>query len=241
MVVSVKEHVTAILRTQALVRMHARASLARQRFGHKRGIEAVALRDGLDRVAQGHHRVGARQGIGVVKVDLLLTRTALVVGRLDGNAHLLQRQRNAVANLRSQVQRRKVKVTGIVLRHGARLGLSVALEKVELDLRASVKGVAQRAAIGDGVLQNAPRISGKRPTRGVKGVADEARRALWRLRPRQKSIGRWIGAQHHIALGNAGKALDRRAVKVDTQLQSCAQPGHRDGHVLDCAIEVGEL
>ena len=40
--------------------------------------------------ADGHDRVGHREGVGVAQVDLVLARGVLVLGVLDGDAHLLE-------------------------------------------------------------------------------------------------------------------------------------------------------
>ena len=59
--------------------------------------------DLLDHQPDRHHGVGHGQGVGVAQVDLVLAGGVLVLGVLDGDAHLLQGEHGPLAQVAGQV------------------------------------------------------------------------------------------------------------------------------------------
>ena len=59
-------------------------------LGMKLACTPCALGDLLHHQADGHDGVGHGQGVGVAQVDLVLAGGVLVLGVLDGDAHLLE-------------------------------------------------------------------------------------------------------------------------------------------------------
>ena len=59
--------------------------------------------------------------------------------------------------------------------------------------------------------------------------------------PGDDGKGVQVGHEVHVALADARKALDRRAVEPDAVLEQVADLADRDGHALDHAHDVGEL
>ena len=124
LVVGVVERVAAVLE-QRLVRVHAGAVLAEQRLGHERRVPAVLHRVLLDRDAVRHAVVGHLQRVGVAHVDLVLRRADLVVGVLDVDAQLLEREHGLAAHVRAGVERGQVEVAALVEDLGCRLGFAL--------------------------------------------------------------------------------------------------------------------
>ena len=61
------------------------------------------------------------------------------------------------------------------------------------------------------------------------------------LIPRDKRIGGQIGHQVHIALNDAGKALDRRAVEPDPMAEGIFKLTGGEGHGFGHAQDIGKL
>ena len=152
LVVGVVEGVLAV-REQRLVGVHARAVLAEQRLGHEGRVPAVLHRVLLDRDAVGHAVVGHLHRVRVAHVDLVLGGPDLVVGVLDVDPELLQRQHRLAAHVRAGVERRQVEVAALV-EHlgGARvaeqevLELGTDVERVEAHRLRALQRAAQHVA-----------------------------------------------------------------------------------------------
>ena len=137
LVVGVVERVAAVLE-ERLVGVHARAVLAEQRLRHERRVPAVLHRVFLDRDPVGHAVVGHLQRRRVAHVDLVLRGADLVVGVLDVDAELLEREDRLAAHVGAGVERGEVEVAALVEDLGllARLRPGVAeVEELELGAR----------------------------------------------------------------------------------------------------------
>ena len=115
LVVGVVEGVLAVL-AQRLVHVHPAAVLAVQRLRHEGGVPAVLHRVLLDRHPVGHAVVGHRERVLVAHVDLVLGGPDLVMGVLDVDAHLLERQHGLAAHVGARIERRQVEVAALVER-----------------------------------------------------------------------------------------------------------------------------
>ncbi len=145
-VVGVVEGVDVALE-QAHVRVHRRARVIAEGLGHERGPDALVDRHLLDEVAEGHHVVGHRQGVGVAQVDLLLARRTLVVGELHRDAHRLQRVDRVAAEVRRGVVDGLVEISAGVGRGRDRAVERRVLEEEELDLRVDEQLKPRSAAL----------------------------------------------------------------------------------------------
>ena len=130
---------------ERLVDVHPGAVLAEQRLRHEGRVPAVLHRVLLDDDAVGHAVVGHLERVLVAHVDLVLGGADLVVGVLDVDAHLLQRQDGVAAHVGAGVERGQVEVAALVedLGHAA-LGFGRAEVEV-LELGADVVGVEARS------------------------------------------------------------------------------------------------
>ena len=85
------------------VGVHARALDAGERLGHEGGVHAALERHLLDDELERHHVVRHRQGVGVAEVDLVLAGAVLVVAVAHGDAHLLEGEDGALAQVAGHV------------------------------------------------------------------------------------------------------------------------------------------
>ena len=122
-----------------LVRVHAAAVLANQRFGHEGGVDAVLHGYLFDDEAVGHRSVGHREGVHVAQVNLVLARGHLVVDVLNRNAHLMQSLHGVASQVRGGIPGGQVEVAA-----GIQDGGVLAVFEVEvLQLRTDVQSVAR--------------------------------------------------------------------------------------------------
>ena len=236
LVVGVIERVLAVAE-QRLVRVHARAVLAEQRLGHERRVPAVLHRVLLDRDAVGHAVVGHLQRVRVAHVDLVLRGPHLVVGVLDVDPQLLQRQHRLAAHVRARVERRQVEVAAFVehLRRARvfeqevlELGPTLNVSK-PIDLRP-----LHRPA------QHVARIALVRRSLGRDHVAEHPSHALLLRAPRQHRERARVGHRDHVRLLDRVEARDRRAVEAHPRLERVVQLGRVDRERLQLAEDVRE-
>ena len=178
----------------------------------------------------------------MAEVDLVLADRHLVVGGLDVEPHLLERDLDVAPAVLAPVDRRDVEVRRRVVRVDGRVAVGVELEEEELGLGADVHGVAQ---VG-GLLEHAPqvraRIAGERLAVGIGDVADQAGGA-GRLgaAPREHRVGRGVGQEVHVGLLDPLEPADRRPVEHQLVVERLLELVDRDRNVLDGAVRLGEL
>jgi hypothetical protein len=142
--------------------VHRAAPVLRQGLGHERRVDAPAHRRLLHDQPVGHEVVGHRQRVGVAQVDLVLARSDLVVGVLDGDPHGLERLDDLPAEVRLDVERGEVEVAAVVER-GRVVG---PREQEELHLGVHVEGEAH-VRPWRGCAQDLAGVGGERlPLRG---------------------------------------------------------------------------
>lgn len=82
------------------------------------------------------------KGIGVTQIDLVLGGAVLMMGVLDGNAHLLEREHGIAAQIARRIKAGQIEVSAAVEHFGA----FRILEIVVFELGAYVERVALWAA-----------------------------------------------------------------------------------------------
>ena len=108
---------------ERLVDVHARAVLAVDRLGHERRVHPVTGGDRLDHQPERDQVVGGRERVGVAEVDLVLADRDLVVGGLELEAHLLERDLDVAPAVLAAVDRRDVEVRRGVVRVDGRVAV----------------------------------------------------------------------------------------------------------------------
>ena len=235
LVLGIEEGVLAALE-QGLVHVHAAAVLAEDGLGHEGGVDAVLSGDLLDRGAIGHDHVGHEQGLLVFKVDLMLGGRNLMMAVLDRDAHLLESKDGVPSNVRAPVDRQAVKVAAAV--EGLRGAL---IGKVEvLQFRTHVDSIAHVGNLLEGALQCPARTAFVRGAVRVHDVAEHTRNGAVARPPGDELEGRGVRLGDHVALVDAGKALDGRPVEAHALLQTLVELGWGDVEALEPAQNIGE-
>ncbi len=224
---------------QTLMGVHPRPVDAGNRLGHKRRVQIVRLRDRFNRVLESHQRVRAGNGIGIPKVDFMLTGRNLVMPAFDFDAELLKREDNVLAHFGSQVTRREIEIARNIVRH--RLCAVGLAEEEKFRLGRGVIAITQCLDTLDDTAQNSARIAFERLTIGTKRVADDPRNAMIAFRPRQNTIGANIRHHKHVALENAREPLNRRAVEPNAVFECFAQFVQWNRNVLDRTKHIRQL
>ena len=221
--------------------MHAAAVDAEHRLGHEGGMQAVLLGQGLDRQLEGHDVVGGGQRLGVLEVDLVLALGNLVVGSLDLEAHLLQRQADLAAGALAVIQRAQVEVTGLVGGGGGGVAGLIGLEEEELALRADVEGVAHVGGLLQHALEHAAGIAHEGGAVRIVHVADQAGNLAVLRSPGKHREGIQIRIEVLVGLVDANEAFNGAAVDHDLVVDSLLNLGCGDGDILQLTENVGEL
>ena len=240
-VVLVVEGVLAVF-AERLVHVHPGAVLAEQRLRHEGRVPAVLHRVLLDDDPVGHAVVGHLQRVLVTHVDLVLGGADLVVGVLDVDPHLLQRQHRLAAHVGAGVERGQVEVAALVedLRHAA---LRLRRAEVEvLELGADVVGV-ETHLFGPfhRPLQDPARVALVGTAAGDPDVAEHASDGILLLRaPGDQREGRRVGHRDHVRLLDRVEAGDRGAVEAHAAVEGVLQLGGVDREALQLAQHVGE-
>ncbi len=227
---------------QTHVGVHGRAGILGERLGHERRPRALAERDLLDHVAERHHVVGHRQRVGVAQVDLLLTRSALVMAELHRDAHLLQRVDGVAAEVGRRVVHGLVEVAAVVGGYRHRAVVRPGLEQEELDLRVHIAGEAEIAGLGQLPAQHVAAVGPRRRTVGHGDVAEHPGRVMLAGAggPRQHLEGGRVRPRDGVGFEDAREALDGGAVEADALLEGALEFGGSDRDRLEEAEHVGE-
>ena len=84
-------------------------------LGGKVRVQAVPVGNGFYHGLKCHDIVRRGNGVGIAKVDFILSRPLLVVGAFGANAHLLQGETYFTADVLPPVFRRYVHISGFVI------------------------------------------------------------------------------------------------------------------------------
>ena len=220
--------------------MHTAAVPVRQGLGRKAGAQAILRRHRADHRAEGDGVVRRRQRIGIAEVDLVLARSALVVGALRLDAHLLQHQADLPADMLSLVVGGDIHVAGLVVGDGGGPAVFIELEEIEFHLRAEGEVAALGGGIGHGFFQDAAGVPLEGPAIGVENIAEHPH-DLALLRPPRKLDQRGrVRPQQQVGTGLAAKAINGRGVDGDAVFKGAAQLAGHDGHVVLPAVDIAE-
>jgi hypothetical protein len=127
-------------------------------LGHERGVDALRQGNFLDDHPKGHQIVGSRERIGVTKINLLLSRSPLMMGVLHRDSHLLQHGDRAATEVSAQALRGVVKVAGLVDRRWRLAWLDRILEEKELHLGVGIEGESKISGLLQRSLEHIARI-----------------------------------------------------------------------------------
>jgi hypothetical protein len=204
-------------------------------------MPAVAHGVLLDRDPIGHAVVGHGERGLVTHVDLVLRRAGLVMGVLDVDPHLLEREDGLATDVDAGVERGQIEVPALVEGLGDPvLGIGV-LEVVELELGADVERLeAHRLGPVECAAQDPARIPLVGVAAGDLDVAEHASGAVLTRAPRQDRERRRVGHGDHVGLLDRVEPRDRRSVEPHSPLERVLELGGVDREALELAEHVGE-
>ena len=202
------------------------------------GEGALLARHLLDHHAGGHDGVGHGERVGVAQVDLVLAPRILVLGVLDGDAHLLEHEHRAPAQVARQVGHREVEVGARVEADRAPGGVGVG-EVEELHLGGGEEGVARGTGPLERASQGVARVALERRAVEVGDVAEDAG-DLGVVVPRQQLERLGVGAGEDVGLLHPAEPVDGRPVEGHALVECVLQLGRGDVEPLRRAQHVGE-
>lgn len=153
--------------------MHPAAGGSLDGLGHKCGVQAVFLGQGLYRQLEGHNVIGGLQGPSVFQINLMLAGGRLVMAGLNLHSHLFQIQTDLPAGAFPVVQGAQVKISSCVAWSGYGVPFLIGLKQEKLQLRSHIKDQPQVLDPAKGPLQHAPGISRERSAVRVVYIADQ--------------------------------------------------------------------
>ena len=160
-----------------------------------------------------------------------------MVGVLDVDPELLQRQHRLAPDVRARVERRQVEIAALV----ERLGRAGVAEEEVLELRAHVERFeSHRLGTFDRPSQHVARVTLVGGALGGDHVAEHACHPLLLGPPRQDREGAGVGHRDHVRLLDRVEAGDRRAVEAHARLECVVELGGVDRERLQLAEDVGE-
>ena len=236
----VVKQVAAILE-QRHIHVHSVARRIPEGLGHKGGVKAVLLGQGLDCQLEGHDVVGRSEGVRVLQVDLVLPGGGFMVAGLDLHPHFFQGQRYLPPGALTVVQRAKVEVPRLI--GGPRRGtaLLVGLEQEELQLRPYMESIPQLLCFFQRPLEDVPGVPVKGSAVRIINIADQPGHLSVLGTPRQDGEGVQVRAQILVRLLHPDRALYGAAVQHDLPVQCPPDLGGRNCHVFQLTEKVGEL
>ena len=238
----VKKGVGPVEVEQRLVGMHPGAVDAKNRLGHKGGVEAIAGGNGFYHPLKGDGIVGGGQGIGIFKIDLVLALGHFVVGSLDFKTHFLKRFDDLPATVVAHILGVKGEIAGDIAGDGGRQALLVFFKEEKLRLSADVHGIAECFGFSEDPFEVHPGAAFKGLAVGLMDIADYPRSSdAILVAPGQEGKGVVIGLEVHIGLVDPHKAVNRRTIKHDIAVERFLDLAFRQGHIFHEAEDIDKL
>ena len=221
--------------------MHSGAVYPFLWLGHKGGVKAVALGDGLGRHFKGHNVIRRLKHIRILKIDLMLAWGDLVMGGFHLKFHGFQIQHNIPAHIFRQVDGGHVKISRRLMGIGGRPPIVVRMEQEKLALRPHLEGIAHLLCLLCRLAQHIPGISLKRLLVYAVDVADQPGHLALLRTPWKDLKGVQIRIKIHIRFFDTHKALDGGAVKNTPVFQRLRQLSHCNRHIFQHAENIRKL
>ena len=220
--------------------MHTVSVPVGQGLGREIGAKPVLSRYCADDGVKGNGIVRRSEGIGVPEVNLILSRTTLVVGSFRTNSHLLQHQTDLAADVFTFVIRSNIHIPSVVIRNFGRLALFIYLKEVKLHFCAKCKGIPLLGCIGHRLFQNTAGVTFECLTIRVGDVAKHPHKLPLFRSPGKLNEGGCIGVQQEIRSDLAAKSTHCRSIDGNAELESTLELTGHDGHIMLLSIDIAE-
>ena len=220
--------------------MHTRTWVAGEWFGHEGGVHTLLKRHLFDDQTERHDVVSHRERICVSKVDLLLTRSTLMVTELDGDTHRFQDCDGLSTEVVSRTMWAVIEVANLIDRCGHLASAEALLDEEEFDFRMGIERKAKIGGLGQRALEHMPRIGIRRRAVGHQDVAEHTSYTWALATPRQHLERAGIRLDQHVGFNDASKALDRGAIETNTFSEGTFKFGGSNRNRLEHAEHIGE-
>ncbi len=195
----------------------------------------------LEAVLDHQHAVGGRQGVGVLQIDLVLTRGHLMVARLHLKAHGVEVQRSLLPDYLPWVQRELVEIVTRIRGAVRRPPVLVELEQEELVLWTGIVDIAHPPGPFHLPLQDVTGVPGEPLAAVIVDAAHHARSLQFAGGPGVDLECTEIGMGPQIALLDGRITDDGGTVEKNPIIQRLLQLGSGDRDRLHRSEDVHEL
>ena len=196
--------------------MHSRTADTLLGLRHKACEKSVPFGNCSNSQLKSHDIVRRGQCLVIFKVDLMLSRCHLVMGRLNLKSHILQSQHHISSCILPQIHRTQVKISRLFMSDGSRLAVVILMQQKKFTFRANIEAVPHLGCLIDLLLEYHAGCPCKRCSVRIVHVTDNAGYLALLWPPWENRKGVQIRIQIHVGLLDAHKALDRRSVKHNT-------------------------
>ncbi|KYC61210.1 hypothetical protein B4100_3310 [Heyndrickxia coagulans] len=215
---------------------------AKQRFRHKRRMQAMFACNRLDHQFKGLDIVACPDCIRIFKINFVLAGCNFMVGRFNFKAHFLEFQYDVAPAVFAKVRRRQVKIAAVVVQLQCRFIFFIQLEEEEFRFRPKIKTrEAKFFHFFQYPFQIIPRITFKRGAVRIINIANQTGDFPFLSGPRENDPCIIVRIQIHIRFFNPDKPFNRRAVEHDFIVERFFKLAERDFHVFNRPQNIREL
>ena len=221
--------------------MHAVACLVGDRLRHECRMQVMFFGDGLYRILERHDAVGCLHCFCIHKVDLMLCRTAFVMGSFDDETKRLERQDNIFSGFFSQVIWTEIKIAAFIVGIQSRVAIRIILQKIEFTFRTDIEFVSKICRVVKCFMQHVTRIPLERFSVDPIDITNEAGNFSAFLPPWMNDERIQIRVECHVGFFDPDESVDRGAVETNLVIQRFFQLARRDGNVFHSTKNIRKL
>ena len=196
------------------------AGLPVQRLRREIRMKSVPGRNGFDHRTECHSMIRRTQGIGIAKIDLILSGTFLVVGGFRLDPHPLQSKADLPADIFAFVFRGHIHVACMVIGNIGGFPILVQFEQIELQFRAEGEGIACFRRICDGTFQNASGVVGEPAAIRIGDGTHHPHHPAMLRPPGKHRNGGGVRVQKQVGMNLVAEACDGRCIDGDAIAKS---------------------
>ena len=123
-------------------------------FGHKGSMKPVSFCNRPHRHLKGHQLIRRAKCIFIREIDLVLGRSDLMMRGLDLISHFLQCQNDIPSGILSQINRRSIQISCLLMGQRCRQAVIIRMEQEKLTFRVYLKRISHRRSPLQRFFQN---------------------------------------------------------------------------------------
>ena len=201
----------------------------------------MPFRNGLNCNFECHNIVRRGKRLVITKINLMLRRRILMVGRLHLKSHFLQGHYHIASGILSEIQRPHIKISCLFMRNIRRHAIVIQMIQKEFTLRAHIKNIAFRFCFRYDFLQNVSGISFVAGALRMVYITDQPRHFPMLRPPRKNGKCTVIRIKIHITLINSHEPFYGRTVKHHLIFQRFLQMAGCDCQILHGSKQICKL